>query len=197
MTPEQHIRSMRDTIRKIQSGQGEIMADLGMTAISLIKRRVIETGKNAEGEEFKPYSTRPMLANCSSMTTSACSQIASSKAKRRELKWVTIKKAGKNIRLFELPKGYKEYRDLHGRQTGHVDFSFTGRMWDNISLISDYSQHERGVAIIGAKSEDDKNKLKGNTKRRGDILDLSDSEIEKLKNIYGLKILNVFKENGL
>jgi hypothetical protein len=197
MTPEEHTRSMRETVRKIQSGMGDIMGSLGMSALGLIKNRIFERGTNAEGEQFKPYSTKPTLTNCSALTTSACSRIAGGKGKRKELKWVTLKKGDRNIRLFELPGGYKEYRELHGRQTDHVDFSLSGTMWKNIDLISDFSQHDRGVAIIGAKGEDNKKKLEGNTKRRGDILDLSDSEIEKLKNQYSLKILNVFKENGL
>ena len=55
-----------------------------------------------------------------------------SKQKRRELKWVTLQRGGRNIKLFELPGGYKEFRDIHGRQTDHVDFTFTGKMWGNI-----------------------------------------------------------------
>jgi hypothetical protein len=70
-------------------------------------------------------------------------------------------------------------------------------MWANISLISNAQDHISGTAIIGAKNTDTNDILEGNTKRRGDILDLSKSEIEELKQEYTLDTLKIFKENGL
>lgn len=170
-----------------------IMARIGVTAMSKIKQRINETGTNAEGTKYKPYSTKPMLTNCSTMILSACNKVAGSKAKRKELDWVTIK----GHKLFELPGGYKQYRELMGRQTQYVDFNVTGQMWADINVISNQSDHQRGTVIIGAKSEDNKKKLEGNTKRRGDILDLSNKEIGELKESYNLGVLQIFKDNGL
>lgn len=197
MTPEQHIKAWDDTIKRIETGMADTMLSIGFSAQTLIKERIIETGKNAKGGQFPPYSVTPTLTNCSAMLTKSCTRIAGSKAKRRELKWVTIKRGDRAIRLFELPGGYKQFRELHDRQTGFVDFSFTNNMWNNISVISDYSQHERGVAVIGAKDDINKKKLAGNTARKGEILDLSIAEQNKLKEHYNLKVLQIIKENNV
>jgi len=84
-----------------------------------------------------------------------------------------------------------------GRPTDKVDFSVSGRMWANITVISNTSNHRAGLAIIGAKDEPEKKKLAGNTKRKGDILDLSQKEQDELKADFNLQVLNIFRENGL
>jgi len=191
--PEYNKR-INGVVKDLQSGaHAEVMVKLAIEAVRLIKIRVQETGVNAKGQKFKPYSTKPMLANCSTMILSACSKIAGSKAKRKELDWVTIK----GHKLFEIPGGYKQYRELMGRQTNYVDFSVTNNMWNDINVISKQSDHQKGIAIIGAKQDIEKKKLAGNTKRRGDILDLSAKEIEELKVTYNLGVLQIFRNNGL
>jgi hypothetical protein len=194
MTPDELVKSYGNVIRDMQSTpRGDIMMKTGVSALVAIKKRVINTGVDAKGNKYKPYSTKPMLANCSSMTESACSKIASSKEKRKELQWVTLK----GHKLFEIDGGYKEYRELHGRQTDHVDFSFTNSMWSDVNVISNSGDHNKGVVIIGAKEEKHKKKLEGNTKRRGDILDLSKTEIDELMRLYNIGTLQIFKNNGL
>ena len=176
MTPEEYDRALTKTISDLSSQpRGEIMQSLGTVALTLIKQRVQETGTDADGKRYNPYSTRPMLANRGGMTVSAYNQIAGSKDKRKELKWVTLD----GHKLFEVPGGYKQYRELHGRQTGFVDFSFSGRMWSNITLISSPADHNSGIAIIGTKDPKINDIIEGNTKRRGDILDLSKKEISR------------------
>jgi cupin superfamily acireductone dioxygenase involved in methionine salvage len=66
-------------------------------------------------------------------------------------------------------------------------------MWQDINVI----KSTNNSVTIGAKEELNKAKLAGNTKRRTDILDLNQKEIDELKKTYGLSVLNIFKENGL
>ena len=131
------------------------------------------------------------------MTTSACSSIAGSKTKRKELKWVTLQRGGKNIRLFELPGGYKQFREIHGRQTGFVDFTFTGKMMGSIHILSNPSQHSQGVVVIGPNTDEEQKKMAGNEKRKGEILNLSDSEIKEIADMFKVDTLKVFRDNGL
>lgn len=197
MTVQELDNRFTKVISDLQGGLSGIMVQVGSDALTMIRERVQKTGTDAEGNKYKPYSTESMLANCSSMTTSACNTIAGSKSKRRELRWVTIKKGSRNIRLFEIPGGYKEYRELHGRQTGFVDFAFTNRMWDNIKLTSDASDHAEGVAKISATTDLDNSKLAGNTAKRGDILKLSKTEVKDLSKTLNKKIAEIITKNGL
>ena len=204
-------KAYRKVINDMKGGPGaEVMVKTAITAFSLIRQRVQETGVNAKGQKFKPYSTKPTLVGSSTFTVrkDAATKLLGSKPKRKELEWRTVggmAGGGAGVRLAILPGGYKKIRELQGRQTDHVDFSMSGRMWANImadkpkksDLLSTDADHARGIAIIGAKEELNKKKLEGNTARRGNILDLSTKEIEELKKSYNLGVLNIFKENGL
>jgi hypothetical protein len=176
------------------SYNGVIMVKVGLEATRLIKTRVQETGINAEGKKFPAYSTKDTLVGCKTfLQKSACATLLGLKAKRKELEWRTVN----GHRLAILPGGYKKIRELEGRQTNHVDFSVTNSMWNDINIISKTGDHNKGTVIIGAKQQKEKDKLKGNTERKGEILDLSHKEIDELKNTYGLQVLQIFKNNGL
>jgi len=200
MTPEESIRRLQKTTNDLVTNyNGELMVNIGIEARKMIYDRVTTTGVNAKGSKFAPYSTKPMLSGCSGFVNkSSCSTLLSSKEKRRGFEWRKVGVGTAKMRsLFILPGGYKQWRQLQGRQTAYVDFSMTNRMWANINLISTSGDHRKGIAIIGARNEEEKKKLAGNTKRRGDILDLRMSEVEELMKTYNLGVLQVFRNNGL
>jgi len=173
---------------------GEIMARLGISAVTFIKERVIETGVNAKGAKFSPYSSKNTLIGCKTfIKKSVCETLLGSKEKRKKLEWRTV--GGHKLAI--LPGGYKKIRELQGRQTNHVDFSMTNDMWNDINVVSKPSDHKNGVAIISTKKDSEQKKLAGNTKRRGDILDLSPKEIYDLYLTYNLSVLKIFRNNGL
>ena len=179
---------------------GNIMIGIGLEARKMIYDRVHGTGANAEGQKYTPYSTKSMLSGCANLNSAVCERLIGSKNKRSEKKWVTLdklNKAGKKIRLFEIPGGYKELRELHGRQTGFVDFAFTNRMWNNIKLKQDRMNLNRGIAVIGTTEDTEQKKLAGNTARRGEILKLSQAEITELSGKLDNKIQEIFKRNEL
>lgn len=178
---------------------GEIMIKLASSALALNKQRVQEEGLDSKGQKYTPYSKKPMLSGSKNMSQSAFNKIAGSKKKRAELKWVTINNNGfasylavssgesfntGGNRLFVIPGGYKEFRELHGRRTDFVDFTFSGRMWNNIKLVSDRGELNSGKAVIKPTLELEKKKLEGNTKRRGEILGLSKGEEKILADEY-------------
>lgn len=193
---------------------GNIMVKMASEALALNRQRVQETGKNAKGESFDKYSTKPMLSGSKNMTKSAFATIAGSKKKRAELKWVTIGGSGFSsylaesagtggprntggVHLFVIPGGYKQFRELHGRQTGFVDFTLSGRMWNNVKLVSDRAELNSGVAVIKATEELQQKKLEGNTKRRGEILGLSKNEEQRLSDVYEVWVENGLRKNKL
>jgi hypothetical protein len=192
MTPEQHITAFDKTINDLKSHYyGQLMVNVGIHANKMIFDRVHDKGIDAEGAKYRPYSTKAMLVGCKSMNSNVCSRFFG-KENNKKHEWRTVK--GRHLAI--LPGGYKQFREMHNRQTNHVDFSFSGEMWAGIKLISNKSDHDQGVAKIGAL-EAQKKKLEGNTKSRGDILDLSRSEQDELIKTYNLSALQIFKNNGL
>jgi hypothetical protein len=195
MTYPEYNKRIDGVIKDLQNGaHGTVMVNLAISALTFIKERVQETGIDAKGQKYRPYSTKPTMVGCSTFVQkSVCQALLGSKEKRKNLEWRTIG----GHRLAILPGGYKKIRELQGRQTNHVDFSVTNMMWNDINVISKQSDHEKGVAIIGAKQDIEKKKLAGNTKRRGDILDLNSKEINDLYTAYNLNVLQIFRNNGL
>ena len=198
LTLKQYIDKFKNVINKIRgNNNGVIMAKIGAEATTKIKQRIQNTGTNAKNQKFPAYSTKPMLIGCSSFTDKVCKQIFNSKAKRKALDWRTLGAGEDARRLAILNGGYKEWRRLMGRPTDKVDFTVSGRMWNNINVISNTANHKAGLDIIGAKDDENKKKLAGNTRRKGDILDLSQKEQDELKEDFNLQVLNIFRENGL
>lgn len=174
----------------------KIMIDIGYEARYDIYERVTKTGTNPKGEKYSPYSTDSMLSGCSGfLNKTNCP--ATSKTKRKDLKWVTIERNGKNYRLFEIPGGYKQFRSMNNLQTGFVDFSFSNRMWNNIKVVIDLMQARQGQVTIKATTPEDNAKLEGNTKRRGDILMISKSEEQQLADILNEGLEMLIANNGL
>jgi hypothetical protein len=190
MTLEDYNERLQGVIDDLQGGaHADLMVRLANDAIAMIRDRVQQRGETPQGGKYPPYSTREMLASDEQIYTSA---------KRKGLEWVTVKTmGGRNVSLAKLPGGYKQFREIHGRQTGYVDFTFTGRMMGNIALVSDRSELGEGVAVIRPKSNEEMRKLAGNEKRKGKILELSEQEKGDILGDYDKGILQIFRKNGL
>lgn len=88
--------------------------------------------------------------------------------------------------------------ELGGKNAEVVNFTYTGAMWGDVSIISGPSEHDAGTVVLGAKDQEQKEILYHNTQRNlkkggGEILDLSESEVDILKDIYLTPVLNIFK----
>lgn len=176
-------------------GLGHAMLIAANDANALFKKRIQESGKNAKGQMFRPYSTKPLAVNRGTFKSDkAYNAVAGSKGKRKNLDWFTSKDGKK---MFWLSGGYKQFRDLHERQTQFVDFTFSGEMMGNIKVKSSSSQHNSGVAIIGATKDDEIKKLESNIARRGEIMELSESEAGDVAKILESELINYWKKYQL
>lgn len=194
MTIEELNIKLSNVIADLQ-GQpyGNVMVQVASDALYLIKDRVINRGQDPDDKKLRPYSTRPMLTSKGRMSNAAYNKIAGSAQKRKQLTWVVKNGAT----FFVLPFGSKQFRELHGRQTQHVDYTFSGRMWNNIKLLKDRSDIVGGVAVIGATTPEDRNKISNLISLRGIFLRPSNSDIAILQKTFSTGIENIFKKNGL
>ena len=195
MTLEEYINKLGVTKTGIESNNGgKTMEKVASGALVLLRKRVTEKGVNAEGAKFPAYSTKPTLVGCKSFyKKSSCEALLGTKAKRAKLEWRTVK--GQKLAI--LPGGYRKIRELQSYPTGYVNFTISGEMWRSINVESSQTQHQQGLAIIGAKGGESNKKLSGNTRRKGNILDLSRREQTELSKLFELETLNVFTFNGL
>ena len=186
-------------VRMVQSQLGTTMVKIGSDALAMIKKRVIEEGKDAKGQGFPGYSTKPMLVGAKTFKKKSADKFFG-KEKNKDHRWVTIKRGDTAYPLAYLEEGYKGLREMElgGGHGDKVDFSYTNAMWGDISIISNASEHDGGTVILGAKRQEEKDKLTHNTERNlkkggNEILDLSESEINDLKEMFMQPILNIFK----
>ena len=98
-------------LRLAQSELGATMVKIGSDALAMIKQRVQEEGKDAKGQAFPPYSTKPMLVGCKTFKKKSCDKFFG-KEKNKELRWATIQRGGNNYRLAYLEEGYKGLREM-------------------------------------------------------------------------------------
>jgi len=192
-------KDFQESLNLVQSKLGETMVKIGSDALALIKKRVQEEGVDAKGKKFPPYSTEPMLVGCKSFKKKSCDSFFGAE-KNKQHEWVTLKRGEKNYRLAVLEGGYQELRrmELGGKNAEVVNFTYTGAMWGDVSIISGPSEHDAGTVVLGAKDQEQKEILYHNTQRNlkkggGEILDLSESEVDILKDIYLTPVLNIFK----
>ena len=186
-------------IRLVQSELGTTMVKIGSNALARIKQRVQQEGLDASGQGFPVYSTKPMLVGAKTFKKKSADKFFG-KEKNKDHRWVTIKRGGTAYHLAYLEEGYRGLREMElgGGHGDKVDFSYTNAMWGDISIISGASEHDGGTVVLGAKRQEEKNKLTYNTERNlkkggKEILDLSESEINELKEMFMQPILNVFK----
>lgn len=102
-------------------------------------------------------------------------------------------------RYKDYTEAYKKRKQKAGKYRGFTDFSFTTRMWQNVQLVSSTSEagEDVGRATISAKSEENRVKLQANTERFGGILELSEGEIDTLRQSYKDRIYNIWERNGI
>lgn len=177
----------------------KVAAYAGADLTAQIENRVQQTQKKAKGGKFSTYSTRPMLT---SGTTKKSQRVwrtmAGSKEKRKHLDWVTIKKAGKNVHLFELPGGYAEMRRLEGFSNKHKSFEFTGAMWDKFGVTSLKTRKTGFTIKLGGTTGYSQDLINIHSKREGiDIIDVSNKEQEFLSKNVDKWVLECAKQCGL
>lgn len=162
----------------------DIVNIISQDIVSMIENRVRDKGKDANGASFGPYSRKPMLTSGTTLKSRRVWRaMAGTKKKRNSLNWVTIKKGGKNIHLFELKGGYAQLRKLEGFTNKSKSFEFTGEMWRKFGVVR-VSATSRGVTVtIGGKTTASQDKIDWNSEREGrSIIDISKQELKYLED---------------
>jgi predicted metallopeptidase len=98
---------------------------------------------------------------------------------------------------------YKEYKEKKGHYRGFVDLTWSGRLWNNIKVVSSQGEHSKGHAKISAESLEYQQILSGltngnkNLRARGPILDLNTEEVGILQDEVDKWLTDILKKNGL
>ena len=176
-----------------------IKAKAGFDIAAIVSERVIQKSVSGDGGHFSAYSTDPMLTSGTTVKSKRVwNEKAGSKAKRRDLKWVTIQKGGKNIRLFELEGGYAELRRLEGFSNRYKNFWFTSEMWRGFGLKQATKSSQGFKLVYGGKTSEAQKKMNWNSEREGkNILDMTTGEETEISNNVSKWIDKMLKKNKI
>lgn len=172
---------------------------IAMNAVSKIHNRVVMTQKNFMGGSFSAYSRKPMLTSGQTEKSKRVWRaMASSKAKRRQLDWVTIRSGGRNVHLFELPGGYAQLRQLEGYSNTRKSFEFTTQMWRGFGVKRIKKSTNEITVTLGGRNIESQNKIDWNSQREGvNIVNISDKELRELAGMVDEEIQRYVNKLGL
>lgn len=161
------------TVQQIDALKERILAELpaqaktaGADLAALVKNRVVQTGINAEGQAFSPYSERevPAYLYFGRSRSQQGETRVRAKAKKRE------------------GVSYREFRELNNLNTDKKNFEFTGEMWRGVE-VQESRQGRVSVVVITGGSSAVKDKLRYATEQEKiNILKPSKEEVRVIQN---------------
>jgi hypothetical protein len=177
----------------------KVAAYAGADIRAQIENRVEQTQTDAHGGKFSKYSTEPMLTSGNTTKSKRVwTELADSKKKRKELSWVTLKKGGKNVHLFELPGGYAELRRLEGFSNANKSFEFTGIMWDQFDIVDAQIKNDGFLIRMGGVTDYSQNLINIHSEKEGiAIIDMSLKEQQDINKRVDEWILEFAKMNKI
>lgn len=170
----------------------EINAKLALTALGLIKDRIINTGTDHTGKKFKKYSENKLpffYFTHKGLGSGADTRLE--RAKKKDPKGIS----------------YAEFRRINGLQTDHVDLSFSKQTLNDIAVLETRNQQGLITTVVASKGSGTKQQYRADGtpyktiktdevlehlgERYGDILTLSAKEQDILQHALDHEIQNL------
>ena len=180
VTLKSYILSIKKAVAEIDRNRAKETLQIASDALGFIKGRIIDTGKDADGNKFPGYSKAVVP------------------------KWMYYGRSrsqGAEKRLKDSPDwfvSYEEFREFNNLRTDHVELSFTGEMWRNMrpEIVSNVAR--RTVVQLNGGNQLTKNKVEWHSERYGEpILQLSKAERLKVEKANQKRVNKTLKKFGL
>lgn len=157
---------IQELIRKLERVEAElptiVLNEISQTALDakdMLQQRLQETGKDSKGNSFRPY-------------TEEYERFKQGKTERRQ----PTDRFGGIARQIK-PKKLKSYPN---KDVGYVNFTYEDRMLNNVGVLDKQTERDKVKVVVGPRAEENRDKMAGNIKQRGDIMALSSKEISEL-----------------
>ena len=135
---------------QIDKAKAAIIAELprqiqiaGADLAALVKQRVVQTGIDADGAAFSPYSDKQVPAYLYK---------GRSRSGGADAKITALASKGQRV-------SYKEFRAINGLNTNVKNFEFTGEMWRGAEVVPEQNGAV-SAAVITGNTQDVKDKLR-------------------------------------
>lgn len=182
MSIDEFVSRLNKTADDIERERPEEVLKLTLDSLALVKRRVINTGKDSGGNNFGKYSKAVVpywfYYNKETNRNSATA-------------------VNQLLQRFGYFASYENWREVNNLQTNFINFSFTNRMWNSLAPSIDHNGEGRTVVVVKSRTDDEEKKVQYQNARFGDILALNKEERALLTQLNENRILDKFKQNGL
>lgn len=94
------------------------------------------------------------------------------------------------------PQNTKRGKELNlgsSRFSGVVDYTLTGRMWNNIGVIAQSESESSAVVTFGGKEQLSKDKLGWLAARDGEVLEPSEEELERAMDNVNMELERIMR----
>jgi 1-aminocyclopropane-1-carboxylate deaminase/D-cysteine desulfhydrase-like pyridoxal-dependent ACC family enzyme len=155
------------TTDAVNEKREEIYIRNGNQLLANIKNRIQREGKDSSGATMPPYSTKPAY-----YTRDKFVKKGSFKPKGKSGKKTFVN--GNDHKSMYLANGYKEFREVQGRQTSKKDYTLSGDLM--LSYVLGTSQN---AILLGFNQEKQSKKRKGLEKQNGgNVFPATNSEMD-------------------
>ncbi len=172
------VQRLRLVANELQANREAESVQIGREAMALVRLRVQNDKENAQGTSFGGYSQAvvPKQFFYGKSLSAAADRKVRSRTGRMS---------------------YEEFREDNNLETDAKDFTFSGEMWRDTGVSEVNNTADTTTVIIGGTSERSRLLLGYNTERDGDILELSESEIDFVVDAHRERVLKVINKNLL
>lgn len=159
MTPAELAARLDRLIPMLENRLKEEVLLVAQAGKAMVETRITETGTDAGGSPFKPYTRAYEL--------------------RKRGAVGTAKKEGKKKRAARREAEASADKPV-GRYRGFVDFQLSGQMWNSIGVIDQSESGNRVKVRVGGVDDETRLKMQGNDEHRPGWLRLSEDEVRSL-----------------
>lgn len=185
-------RSIDDLINNLDKIEAELKTQLPKIVATYAADGLAEAIDRISKEGVKPgatYSEEPIYVTQKAFNQKGAFKPIGKRATVKD-KGKFLNPEGQENKSMYLEHGYKELRELNGLPTKVVNLQFTRRMTQNLTVLSTKAEGEfKVVSTVGAKDQEEKDRLGGMFKKYGDFLAVT-PEIAKVINLTPAKTIN-------
>lgn len=156
LTPEQFQKKIEDKIRSLNVAD-KIVFPVATAMLDKMRQRLFQQGISGDGNKTGNYSTTPMYASKSAFVGGGFSprgKNAKKTASGKLAKGSKNKKDGAVRKSMYLAGGYKELRQVQGKETAFVNLQYSGLLFTDFSKL--VVEGDTVIAKVGTKESADK-----------------------------------------
>lgn len=168
MTLLDRLQILSEVIADDNTGR-RISQAAAVAVVAEYKQRIFSEGLDSSGNPIGTYSVNPFYVNPTTLIG-----VAAAGVKPEGKNGQTVFKSGKPHKTKYLTQGYKQLRELTGRQTEVVDLNFSGDLFQSVKAVE-----VSGISYISYTSAIQSLKMSGYEERNNRIISqVTDQEQE-------------------